>query len=96
MTAIAQGLEITDIQRSTALVDGDDVVDHLGRNKEALLLALLAERILLQLECSESTPPPALVEVGVVVPESLEGFLLREPRALRMFFDAGHGYFFSM
>ena len=42
MTAIAKGLEITDIQRSTALVDGDDVVDHLGRCEDTLALAFLA------------------------------------------------------
>ena len=95
MTAIAEGLKVIHIQRSTTLVDGDDVVDHLGRAQHSLLLAFLAERILLELESPERAPPPTLVEVGVVVSESGEGFLLREPRALCMFLDAWHGYFLN-
>ena len=91
---IAQRLKIIQVKRSTALVDGDDVVDHLGRDSQSLSLALLTERILLQLESAKAPPPPALVEVGVVVLVAGEGFLLREPRAMRVFLDAGHDYFF--
>ena len=47
MALVAQGLKIIQVQRSTALVDGDDVVDHLCRGQDALPLALLAERTLL-------------------------------------------------
>ena len=94
MTAITQGLKIIQIQRGSTLVDGDDVVDHIGRTEDAAFLAFLAERILLKLECPQAPPPPALVEVGVVVGKSREGFFLREPRALCMFLDPGHGYFF--
>lgn len=93
MTAITEGLKVIHIKRSTSLVDGDYVVDHLGRAKHSILLAFLAKRILQEFESSERAPPPALVEVGVVVSESGEGLLLREPRALCMFLYAGHGYF---
>ena len=94
MALVAQGLKVIQRERSTALVDGDDVVDHLGRDSQSLSLALLAERILLQFESAKAPPPPALVEVGVVVLVAGEGFLLREPRAMRVFLDAGHDYFF--
>ena len=90
MAMIAQGLKIVQIKRCSALVDGDDVVHHLGRDEHAFPHALLAERILLELERSKRSPLPTLVEVGVVVLESGEGFLLREPGPLCMFLDAGH------
>ena len=91
MAVIAQGLKIVQIKRCSALVDGDDMVHHLGRDQHALPHALLAERILLELERSKSSPLPTLVEVGVMVLESSEGFPLREPGALCVFLDAGHG-----
>ena len=95
MTAITEGLKVIHIKRSTSLVDGDYVVDHLGRAKHSILLAFLAERILQEFESSERAPPPALVEVGVVMGKSREGFFLRKPRALCMLLDAGHGYFLN-
>ena len=94
MALVAQGLKITHVQRSTALVDGDDMVDHLRGGEDALSLALLAERILLQLERAEATPLTALVEVGIVMGVAGEGFPLREPRSACMFLDAGHGGLF--
>ena len=93
MALVAQGLKVIHIERSTALVDRDNVVNHLGRTQHSLLLALLAERILLEFESTQAPPLPALVEVGVVMGKSREGFFLREPRALCMLLDAGHGYF---
>lgn len=91
MALVAQGLKVIHVERSTALVDRDNVVDHLGRAQHSLLLALLAERILLEFESTQAPPLPALVEVGVVMPESGERFLLREPRTMSVFLDSGHG-----
>lgn len=91
MASVAQGLKVIQIERSTALVDGDDVVHHVSRAQHTMFLALLAERILLKLECSQAPPPPALVEVGIVMSESGERFLLREPRALCVFLYHWHG-----
>ena len=77
MAMIAQGLKIVQIKRCSAFVDGDDMVHHLGRDQHAFPHALLAERILLELERSQRSPLPTLVEVGVVVLESGEGLFLR-------------------
>jgi len=52
MTLIAERLKVIDVQRGSALVDGYDVVDHLGRSGSSVPKALLAERGLLQLELS--------------------------------------------
>lgn len=91
MAMIAQRLKIIHVKRGSALVDGDNMVDHLGRDKHAFSHAFLAERILLKLKSSQGSPLPTLVEVGIVVLESCEGFLLREPRTLCVFLDPGHG-----
>jgi hypothetical protein len=91
MASVAQGLKVIQIERSTALVDGDDVVHHVSRAQHTMFLALLAERILLKLECSQAPPSPALVEVGIVMSESRERFFLRKPRALCVFLYHWHG-----
>ena len=77
MAMIAQGLKIVHIKRCSALVYRNDMVHHLGRDEHAFPHALLAERILLELERSQRSPLPTLVEVGVVVLESGEGLFLR-------------------
>lgn len=91
MAMIAQGLQIVHVKRGSALVDRNDMVDHLGRDKHAFPHAFLAKRILLKLQGTQGSPLPTLVEVGIVMLESREGFLLREPRTLCVFLDSGHG-----
>lgn len=90
MAMIAQGLQIVYVKRGSALVDRDDMVDHLGRDKHAFPHAFLAKRILLKLQGTQGSPLSTLVEVGIVMLESREGFLLREPRTLCVFLDPGH------
>ena len=81
MAGIAEGLEILNVETRTALVDGNDVVDHLGGCQVTRFEALLAHRLLLQLQGAELSPGCALVELCVVVAISLKGFSLRQPGA---------------
>ena len=81
MAGVAEGLEILNVETRSALVDGNDVIDHLGRCQATRFEALLAHRLLLQLQGSERSPGCALVELGVVVAISLKGFSLRQPGA---------------
>ena len=81
MTGVAERLEILNVETRTALVDWDDVVDHLGGCQATRFEALLAHRLLLQLQGSELSPGCALVELGVVVAITLKGFSLRQPGA---------------
>ena len=82
MAGIAEGLEILNVETRTALVDGNDVVDHLGGCQATRFEALLAHRLLLQLQGAELSPGYALVELGVVVAVALKGFSLRQPGAM--------------
>lgn len=77
MTGVAEGLEILNVETRSALVDGNDVVDHLGGCQATRFETLLAHRLLLQLQGSELSPGCALVELGIVVAISLKGFSLR-------------------
>ena len=86
MAGIAEGLEILNVETRTALVDWDDVVDHLGWCQAIRFETLLAHRLLLQLQGSELSPGCALVELGVVVAVALEGFSLRQPGTRRCAF----------
>ena len=79
MAGIAEGLEILNVETRSALVDGDDMVDHLGGCQATRFETLLAHRLLLQLQSSELSPGCALVELGVVVAIALKGFSLRQP-----------------
>ena len=79
MTGVAEGLEILNVETRSALVDGDNVIDHLGGCQATRFEALLAHRLLLQLQGSELSPGCALVELGVVVAISLKWFSLRQP-----------------
>ena len=82
MAGITEGLEILNVETRSALVDGDDVVNHLGGCHATYFEALLAHRLLLQLQGAELSPGCALVELGVVVAVALEGFSLRQPGAM--------------
>ena len=77
MTGVAEGLEILNVETRSALIDGNDVIDHLGGCQSTRFETLLAHRLLLQLQGSELSPGCALVELGVVVAISLKGFSLR-------------------
>ena len=79
MAGVAEGLEILNVEIRTALVDWNDVVDHLGGCQATRFEALLAHRLLLQLQGSELSPGCALVELCVVVTITLKGFSLRQP-----------------
>jgi hypothetical protein len=65
MARVAEGLEVVEIEPGAALVDGDDVVDHLGERGDAAPGALLAERRLLQLDGPQVTPRLRLVEADL-------------------------------
>lgn len=90
MTRVAQRLQIINVQRSSTLVDGNYVVDHLRWGKYSFLFALLAQRIHLELLGSELPPRSALIEFRVVVSVALVGLLLRKPRSLGCFLDGWH------
>ena len=81
MAGVAEGLEILNVEIRTALVDWNDVVDHLGGCQATRFEALLAHRLLLQLQGAELSPGCALVELCVVVAVALKGFSLRQPGA---------------
>ena len=82
VAGVAEGLEILNIEWRTALINGDDMVDHLGGSQTTRFETLLAHRLLLQLQGSELSPRGVLVELGVVVAVALEGFPLRQPGAM--------------
>ena len=81
VAGITEGLEILNVETRSALIDGNDVVDHLGGCQATRFETLLAHRLLLQLQGAELSPGCALVELGVVVAISLKGFSLRQPGA---------------
>ena len=90
MASVAEGLEVRQVQWSTAFVDGDDVVDHLCRSDNAFALAFFADRIHLELDAAEVPPFPALVKVRVVMAISLVRFFLRKPRPAAVFLYDRH------
>ena len=90
MAGVAEGLEILNVETRSALIDGDNVVDHLGGGQTTRFEALLAHRLLLQLQGSELSPGCALVELGVMVAVALEGFSLRQPGSRRCAFQFRH------
>ena len=49
VAGIAEGLEILNVETRSALIDGDDVVDHLGGGQTTRFETLLTHRLLLQL-----------------------------------------------
>ena len=79
VTGVAEGLEILNVETRSALIDGNDVIDHLGGCQATHFETLLTHRLLLQLQGSELSPGCALVELGVVVAITLKGFSLRQP-----------------
>lgn len=90
MAGVAERLEILNVERCSALIDGDNVVDHLGGCQAIRFEALLAHRLLLQLQGSELSPGCALVELCVVVAIALEWFSLRQPGARCCSFQLRH------
>ena len=49
VAGVAEGLEILNVEWCTTLVDGDNVVDHLGGSQATRFETLLTHRLLLQL-----------------------------------------------
>ena len=90
VAGVAEGLEILNVETRSALIDGDNVVNHLGGVQTTRFEALLAHRLLLQLQGSELSPGCALVELSVVVAVALEGFSLRQPGSRRCAFQFRH------
>ena len=91
MTRVTQRLQVTKVQRCSALVDRSDVVDHCRWYGASSPQALFAQGIPLELDFAESPPRPALVELGVVMCKPLEGLVLRHPRTMLCFLDGRHG-----
>ena len=77
MAGVAEGLEILNVETRSALIDGDNVVNHLGGCQPTRFETLLAHRLLLQLQGAELSPGCALIELCVVVAIALEWFSLR-------------------
>ena len=77
MAGVAEGLEILNVETRSALIDGDNVVNHLGGCQATRFEALFAHRLLLQLQGAELSPGCALVELGIVVAIALKWFSLR-------------------
>ena len=68
------------------------MVDHFRWSDDILFLqAQLTDRILLEFDRAEPSPLPALVELGVVMSEPLEGLALLHPRTVFRFLDGRHG-----
>ena len=49
VAGVTEGLEILNVEWCTTLVDGDNVVDHLGGSQATRFETLLTHRLLLQL-----------------------------------------------
>ena len=77
---MAKTLEILKVECRAALVDRTDMVDHLCRSRCALLKALLAERLLLQLHRPQFAPCCRLVELRIGVDPSFVRLMFRQPR----------------
>ena len=92
VAGIAQALEIVDVEPRAADVDRRYVVDHLGECRDALALALLAKRGLLDLQSAKVTPRCGLIEFVVRMQSSLLDSALRHPRTFFGFLDCRHKY----
>ena len=90
MTGVAEGLEILNVETRSALIDGNDVIDHLGGCQATRFEALLAHRLLLQLHSTQPSPGSTLVELGVVVAVASERLALGLPRAVYTSFQLRH------
>ena len=73
MAGITEGLEILNVETRSALIDGNDVIDHLGGCQATQFETLLTHRLLLQLQGSELSPGCALVELSVAAAKTLRG-----------------------
>ena len=90
VAGVTERLEILNIETRSTFVDRHDMVYHLGGCQAIRFEALLAHRLLLQLQGSELSPGRALVELCVVMAVALEGFSLRLPRSLCSLLNRWH------
>lgn len=87
---VAEGLQVLQVERRPAPIDRDDVVDHLRRSMPVVFQALLAQRLLLQLDETQFPPCGGSVELRVGVAASRLRFVLRQPRTADGTFEVRH------
>lgn len=90
MTGVAEGLQVLQVERRPAPIDRDDVVDHLRRSMSVVFQALLAQRLLLQLDEAQFPPRGGTVKLRIGVAASRLRFMLRQPRTADGTFEVRH------
>lgn len=84
---VAEGLQVLQVERRPAPIDRDDVVDHLRRSMPIAFQALLAQRLLLQLDEAQFPPRSGTVELRIGVAASRLRLMLRQPRTADGFLE---------
>lgn len=90
VAGVAEGLQVLQVERRPAPIDRNDVVDHLCRSMPVVFQALLAQRLLLQLDEAQFPPRGGSVELRVGVAASRLRFMLRQPRTADGTFEVRH------
>ena len=90
MAGVTEGLQVLQVERRPAPIDRDDVVDHLRRSMPIAFQALLAQRLLLQLDKAQFPPCGGSVELRVGVAASRLRLMLRQPRTADGTFEVRH------
>lgn len=90
VAGVAEGLQVSELQRRTAPVDRNDVINHLRRRVPGVFQALLAQGLLLQLDYAKFPPRRRLVELRVGMNPSCMRRMFRLPRPADGFLERRH------
>ena len=90
MAAVAEGLQVLQVERCTAPIDRDNMVDYLRRRMPVAFQALLAQRLLLQFDQTQFPPYGRPVELRIGMAASRLRFVLRHPRTTDSAFKVRH------
>lgn len=90
VAGVAKGLQVPHVERRSAPIDRNDMVDHLRRSMPVVFQTLLAQRLLLQLDEAQFPPRSGLVELRIGVAASRLRLMLRQPRSTDGTFEVRH------
>ena len=90
VAGVAERLQVLQVERRTAPIDRDDMVDHLRRSMPIAFQALFAQRLLFQLDEAQFPPCGGSVKLRIGVAASRLRFMLRQPRTADGTFEVRH------
>lgn len=90
VAGVAEGLQVLQVERRSAPIDRDDMVDHLRRSMPVVFQTLLAQGLLLQLDEAQFPPRSGSVELRIGVAASRLRLMLRQPRPADGTFEVRH------